>query len=68
MQRAIYKEENLKCYTFMDREPVKGANNWCKYAVLFIHFFNFFITIFFFFKMCSDLEPQARITFINPCF
>ena len=27
VQCAVYKEENLKCYTFMDREPVKNRCN-----------------------------------------
>ena len=29
MQCAVYKEENLKCYSFMDREPVKRVEDGC---------------------------------------
>ena len=27
MQCAVYKEENIKCYTFVDREPVKRVKD-----------------------------------------
>ena len=29
MQCAVYKEENLKCYSFLDREPVKRVEDRC---------------------------------------
>ena len=29
MQCAVYKEENLKCYSFVDREPVKRVEDRC---------------------------------------